>query len=78
MAKGVAAIVERFAKIGSQRNGTVIGEERLVESFQAGERVSKAHLRIHAYGTVDETNATLGIVRRVSPGLEASCPLWMT
>jgi cob(I)alamin adenosyltransferase len=28
-----------------------------------GERVSKAHLRIHAYGTVDETNATLGIVR---------------
>jgi cob(I)alamin adenosyltransferase len=29
----------------------------------SGERVSKAHLRIHAYGTVDETNATLGIVR---------------
>jgi cob(I)alamin adenosyltransferase len=28
-----------------------------------GERVSKAHLRIQAYGTVDETNATLGIVR---------------
>jgi len=28
-----------------------------------GERVSKAHLRIHAYGTVDETNAVLGIVR---------------
>jgi cob(I)alamin adenosyltransferase len=28
-----------------------------------GERVSKAHLRIHAYGTVDETNATLGLVR---------------
>jgi hypothetical protein len=25
--------------------------------------VSKAHLRIQAYGTVDETNATLGIVR---------------
>jgi cob(I)alamin adenosyltransferase len=29
----------------------------------SGDRVSKAHLRIHAYGTVDETNATLGVVR---------------
>ncbi len=29
----------------------------------SGERVSKAHLRIHAYGTVDETNAVLGLVR---------------
>ena len=29
----------------------------------SGTRVSKAHLRIHAYGTVDETNATLGLVR---------------
>jgi cob(I)alamin adenosyltransferase len=28
-----------------------------------GERVSKAHLRIQAYGTVDETNATVGLVR---------------
>lgn len=28
-----------------------------------GDRVSKAHLRIHAYGTVDETNAVVGIVR---------------
>jgi cob(I)alamin adenosyltransferase len=28
-----------------------------------GERVSKAHLRIHAYGTVDETNAAVGLVR---------------
>jgi cob(I)alamin adenosyltransferase len=28
-----------------------------------GERVSKAHLRIHAYGTVDETNATVGLAR---------------
>ena len=28
-----------------------------------GERVSKAHLRIHAYGTVDETNAVIGIAR---------------
>lgn len=29
----------------------------------SGDRVSKAHLRIQAYGTVDETNATLGVVR---------------
>ena len=29
----------------------------------SGARVSKAHLRIQAYGTVDETNAVLGIVR---------------
>jgi cob(I)alamin adenosyltransferase len=28
-----------------------------------GERVSKASLRIEAYGTVDETNATIGLVR---------------
>ncbi len=29
----------------------------------SGDRVSKAHLRIQAYGTVDETNATVGMVR---------------
>jgi cob(I)alamin adenosyltransferase len=29
----------------------------------SGERVSKAHLRIAAYGTVDETNAVIGMVR---------------
>lgn len=29
----------------------------------SGERVSKANLRIAAYGTVDETNASLGLVR---------------
>jgi len=29
-----------------------------------GERVSKAHLRIHAYGTVDEVNALIGAVRQ--------------
>ena len=28
-----------------------------------GDRLSKAHLRISAYGTVDETNAAIGIVR---------------
>ena len=33
----------------------------------SGERVSKAHLRIQAYGTVDETNSTLGVVRLHTP-----------
>ena len=36
----------------------------------SGTRVSKAHLRIQAYGTVDETNAVLGIVR-LHTGTEA-------
>ena len=29
----------------------------------SGERVSKAHLRIEAYGTVDEANAVIGLAR---------------
>lgn len=29
-----------------------------------GERVSKGHLRIHAYGTVDEANALIGVARQ--------------
>ncbi|HTN96844.1 MAG TPA: cob(I)yrinic acid a,c-diamide adenosyltransferase, partial [Nordella sp.] len=29
----------------------------------SGDRVPKTHLRIQAYGTVDETNAALGIAR---------------
>jgi cob(I)alamin adenosyltransferase len=39
-----------------------------------GERVRKDSLRISAYGTVDETNATIGIVRQHlagHPGLDA-------
>ena len=28
-----------------------------------GERLSKAHIRIAAYGTVDETNSTIGVAR---------------
>ena len=35
-----------------------------------GERLSKANIRIAAYGTVDETNATLGIVRLHTAALE--------
>ena len=35
-----------------------------------GDRVAKSHLRIHAYGTVDETNACLGLVRIHTAGDE--------
>jgi cob(I)alamin adenosyltransferase len=35
-----------------------------------GERLSKANIRIAAYGTVDETNATVGIVRLHTSKLE--------
>jgi len=33
-----------------------------------GERVGKDHLRVEAYGTVDELNAILGVVRADEPG----------
>ena len=35
---------------------------RATRPWARATRVSKAHLRIQAYGTVDETNAVLGIV----------------
>ena len=35
-----------------------------------GERLSKANIRIAAYGTVDETNATIGVVRLHTSNLE--------
>ncbi len=35
-----------------------------------GERLSKANIRIATYGTVDETNATLGVVRLHTSSLE--------
>ena len=38
-------------------------------SLGSGTRVSKAHLRIQAYGTVDETNAVLGVVRLHTGGM---------
>ena len=43
-----------------------------------GDRVSKAHPRIEAYGTVDETNAQLGLARallRGAAGAEALDPV---
>ena len=35
-----------------------------------GERVSKANIRIAAYGTVDETNATVGVARLHTGGMK--------
>jgi len=35
--------------------------------LMGGGRVSKDHVRVHAYGEVDETNAALGLVRTTAP-----------
>ena len=35
-------------------------------SLFSGARVSKGHLRIHAYGTVDELNSYIGLLRDLS------------
>jgi cob(I)alamin adenosyltransferase len=42
-------------------------------SLYGGQRVSKADARVEAYGTVDETNALLGVVRSTGapPGIDA-------
>jgi cob(I)alamin adenosyltransferase len=40
-----------------------------------GPRVSKSHARLHAYGTVDELNSVLGLVRaQLGRGTNASAP----
>jgi len=39
-------------------------------SLFAGGRVSKGHARVHAYGTVDELNAILGLSLAAGPGDE--------
>ena len=36
-------------------------------SLFGGSRVSKGHLRIHAYGTVDELNSYIGLLSDLSP-----------
>ena len=41
----------------------------------SGERVSKASLRIAAYGTVDETNATVGVARLHTAGTKLDAML---
>lgn len=37
-------------------------------SLMGGTRVSKAHLRIESYGTVDELNSYIGLLRDLDPG----------
>ena len=39
-------------------------------SLFGGQRLAKSHLRIEAYGTVDELNAVLGVVRSLDPSSE--------
>ena len=36
-------------------------------SLFGGSRVSKGHIRIHAYGTVDELNSYIGLLSDLSP-----------
>lgn len=40
-------------------------------SLFSGGRVSKTHLRVEAYGTVDELNSVLGVVRASKPSIQA-------
>ncbi|MGC9771449.1 cob(I)yrinic acid a,c-diamide adenosyltransferase [Fervidobacterium sp.] len=39
-------------------------------SLANGERISKAHLRVESYGTVDELNSFLGLVKHFLPDFE--------
>ncbi len=39
-------------------------------SLANGERISKAHLRVQAYGTVDELNSFLGLAKHFLPDYE--------
>lgn len=48
---------------------TKTGDEGETSLF-AGGRVSKGHLRLHAYGTIDELNAIFGVV--LAAGIEPS------
>lgn len=47
------------------------GDTRLI----FGERVSKAHLRVEAYGTIDELNSFLGLARAHCPHPETAAVL---
>ncbi|MFT5685376.1 MAG: cob(I)alamin adenosyltransferase [Myxococcota bacterium] len=47
------------------------GGDKGQTSLVGGERVSKDHTRIDAYGTVDELNAIVGLIRTFSPRSDA-------
>lgn len=44
-------------------------------SLWGGQRVAKSHLRIEAYGTVDELNSLLGVVRDLCAGERLGAPI---
>lgn len=50
---------------------TKTGDDGTTSLF-AGGRVSKAHLRVEAYGTVDELNAIIGVARSHQPSEKTS------
>src|SRR5690606_26568123 len=53
---------------------TRTGDEGQTSLF-AGGRVSKGHLRLHAYGTIDELNAILGHAASAGVGGSVGAPL---
>lgn len=53
---------------------TRTGDEGQTSLF-AGGRVSKGHLRLHAYGTVDELNTILGLAAAAGVGGSVATPL---
>ncbi len=53
---------------------TKTGDDGTTSLF-SGRRVSKAHLRVEAYGTVDELNSVLGVARAHHP--HSSTDVWL-
>jgi len=49
---------------------TKTGDDGTTSLFSGG-RVSKSHLRVEAYGTVDELNSALGLARALKPSAQA-------
>ena len=47
---------------------TKTGDDGTTSLFSGG-RVSKSHLRVEAYGTVDELNSQIGVVRALEPSM---------
>ncbi len=54
---------------------TKTGDDGTTSLFSGG-RVSKTHLRVEAYGTVDELNSVLGVVRAAKPHPQTDA--WLT
>lgn len=54
---------------------TKTGDDGTTSLFSGG-RVAKTHLRVEAYGTVDELNSVLGVARAAKPSEQAND--WLT